>query len=254
MLEDVLNSYRKKAEVIEWKKYNPNELFFKYIEHENDELAENYFAGIVCRYWGHSGRMYTRCNRHIPFEECYDSIIDSIKYVLEKRVWEDPSSSLYNDPTGPDKAMHVAMKRQQGIVLSKYNAHRRLSNFNTLSLDEAHENYNDSAEGLLFGNTRKDDDHLRLFISEYFNSGDYLDGLFLDTICYNMQEYKEATVLKHLKSISDYDFDYYINTYNVDHKKLKKTLYEIKNLSNNYLKVKLNSLLYKIKIGGLFND
>ena len=155
MLEDVLKSYRKKANIIEWKKYNPNELFFKYIENEDNELAENYFAGIVCRYWGQAGRMYLRCNRHIPFEECHDCIIDSIRYVLKNRVWENPSSSLYNDKTGPDKAMHIAMKRQQSIVLSKYNAQRRLSNFNTLSLDAAHEDFKDSADGLLFGSEQK---------------------------------------------------------------------------------------------------
>ena len=194
--------------------------------------------------------MYTRCNRHIPFEECYDSIIDSIKYVLEKRVWEDPNSSLYNDPTGPDKAMHVAMKRQQGIVLSKYNAHRRLSNFNTLSLDEAKENYNDSAEGLLFGGI-ENNEYLKTFISEYFDNKDYLNAIFLDTICYSNVEYTAEKVVKFLKNLTNSDVEYYLTSYeNINVNEFKKFLRELKDISSNYLKIKFNSLLYALKKEG----
>ena len=63
-------------------------------------------------------------------------------------MWENPESSLYEDPTGPDKAFHIALKRQRGILLSKYTAQKRQSNFNTLSIDEMYENYSDATEGL----------------------------------------------------------------------------------------------------------
>ena len=36
-------------------------------------------------------------------------------------------------------------------MLSRHNAKKRLSNFNTISIDDAHESYSDAADGLLFG-------------------------------------------------------------------------------------------------------
>ena len=122
MLEEVYKNYRQLADEVNWKKYNQNDLFFEYIKHENDSLKDKFYAGIVCRYWGLSGRIYQQCNRHVPFEQCYDILIDAINYVLEKRVWENPESSLYEDPTGPDKAFHIALRRQRGILLSGYTA------------------------------------------------------------------------------------------------------------------------------------
>ena len=57
MLEDVYKSFRSKADEVNWKNYNQNELFYEYIKHENDHLAEHFYAGIVCRYWGYTGRL-----------------------------------------------------------------------------------------------------------------------------------------------------------------------------------------------------
>lgn len=252
MLEDVYKAYAKKAEEINWKQYNQNELFREYISHENDELADSFFAGIVCRFWGYSARIYVQCNRHISYEECLDCIIDAIRYVIEKRVWEDKNSSLYNDPSGPDKAMHIAMKRQKAIMLSKYSAKRRLSNFNTLSIDQAHENYNDSADGLLFGDSIIDD-HLKTFISEFFEKDEYLNGLLLDCICYNSDSYKPNLIIKFIRNIDNSFFNYYKNNYNIDEMKYKKTLYEIKNMTSKLLEIKLESLLYRIKKEGIYD-
>ena len=86
MLEEVYSSYKKLADEINWKSYDPNDLFFEYIKHENSLLRDNFYAGIVCRYWGYTGRIYLQCNKHLPFEQCYDILIDTINYVLEKRV------------------------------------------------------------------------------------------------------------------------------------------------------------------------
>ena len=251
MLEDILKSYKQSASVIDWKKYNKNDLFFEYIKHENDPLAENFFAGIVCRFWGYSGRIYNKCAKHVPFEECYDCVIDAIRYVLNKRVWENPNSSLYGDKTAPDKAFHIALKRQLAIMLSKYNAKRRLSNFNTLSIDEFHENYNDSSDGLLF-DLDNSSDTIRTFISEYFEKDEYLNGLFLDTICYNNEPYSEKTIIKRLRDFDDKDFNYFKSNYDIDDYKLKKEVYNLKQMSPDFLKIKLNSLLYNIKKEGYF--
>ena len=147
--------------------------------------------------------------------------------------------------------MHIAMKRQKAIMLSKYTAHRRLSNFNTLSIDEAHENYNDAADGLLFD--IQNDDHLKSFIAEYFERGEYLNGLFLDTICYSGSKYDNKSIIKHIKSLTFNDAKHYSDEYDIGEKEIKKTIYEISDMTNNYLELKLNSLLYKIRNERLFD-
>ena len=42
MLEHIYNEYRKKAEIINWKDYNINELFFEYIKNENEPISDDH--------------------------------------------------------------------------------------------------------------------------------------------------------------------------------------------------------------------
>ena len=248
MLEDVYKSFRSKADEVNWKNYNQNELFYEYIKHENDHLAEHFYAGIVCRYWGYTGRLYIQCAKHIPFEECYDILIDSINYVLRNRVWENKDSSLYGDFTAPDKAFHIALKRQRSITLSKLNASIRKSNFNTLSIDQAHEDYSDSADGLFFNLESSEYDSIRPYIMEFFDRGEIFDGLILDIICYShYDEYSLKKIVKELKYINMGDYNYYRDVYNVDETLFKNELKNIKYLTNKYIKIKINSLLKKVR-------
>lgn len=254
MLEQIYSSYRKKADFINWKEYDQNQLFYEYIKHENDDLAEYFFAGIVCRFWGYAGRVYVQCNRHVTFEECHDCVIDTIRYVLNKRVWENPESSLYGDYAAPDKAFHIALKRQRSIMLSRLNAYRRKSNFNTLSIDGVHEEFNDATDGLLFNMESSEIDTVRIFISEFFEKGDILSGLLLDIICYNnYDKYDEKKIVKDLKSLTNDYFDYYHDYYGVTEDDFKKSLKTIDKLSSKMLKMKLKSLLFYIRKEGLFN-
>ena len=248
MLSAVYNSYRKLADQIEWTKYNPNELFIECINHENDSLYENFFAAIVCRFWGHSGRIYVQCNRHVPFEECYDCIINAALYVLRNRVWENKNSSLYNDPTGPDKAMHIAIKRERSIMLSKHNAKKRLSNFNTISIDNAHESYSDAADGLLFGVLNRDGDNVNRLITSYFSSPEtYLDGIIIDCICYNCKpDFNYTDIVNELRLVTYDTIDRYSILYDADINALKETVKEIRSTSNRLLVIRIKSLLHSL--------
>lgn len=216
-LSSVYQSYLEKANLINWKKFNQNELFREYISHENDPSAENYFAGIVCRYWGYAGRIYRQCNKHVPFDVCYDILIDAITYVIKHRVWENPESSLYGDPAGPDKAIHIALVRQRGITLSKLTAEKRQANFNTLSIDEMYENYNDSTEGLFnivenAASTKPSDSDWEMI--EYIKSKPVKQRLILDAICFTNWKSMNA-IVKKIKKLSDKDFLYFNKVYDI---------------------------------------
>jgi hypothetical protein len=253
----IYKTYKRTADKINWKEQSNSQLFFNYIKNENDlEMRDVYFSAIVCKYYGLAGRMYSQCQKHISFEECTDCIIDAAKYVLEKRVWENPSSSIHNDSTGPDKAMHIAIKRQKNIMLSKYSAYRRQSNFNTLSLDEFKEDYNDAGEGWLINiDAPVSNKTVYTLVSSYFAKDDYLDGFLLDLICYsNYKIYDSKRLISDLKNIKPEIYDYYKESYDAKKDTFYKTLTEIADMSNRLLNLKLKQLLYKLKKEEFNND
>lgn len=248
MLEDVYKSYRKLADLINWNGYSINDLFYKCIENENTQDYEKFYAGIICRVWGYAGRVYLDCNKHVSFEECYDCLIDTINYVLKNRVWENPSSSLYNDPFAPDKAFHIVLKRQRGLMLAKLTTHKRQSNFNTLSIDNQHEEYNDSADGLLF-NLPSSEENLSIisFIVEFFNKDMYLEGLFLDSICFNIDDFDYMQTIRFIKNIDISCYEYYEQVYGIDYHKFTEILKYIKITKTQVLLRKLKGFLFKLR-------
>lgn len=245
MLEDVYYSYRRLADLVEWKLYNQNDLFFEYIKNENDSfLKECFYSAIVCRYWGYTGRIYVQHNRHIPFEQCYDILIDTINYVLSKRVWENPDNSLYNDPRGPDKAFHMVLKRQRSILLSNLTAYKRKTNFNTLSIDEIHEKYSDAAEGLFeIYSTSESDIELIEFIK---NQKDTLSIIILDKICFD--EWNSIKkVSKLLKELDETSGEYYYSTYGILPEEYGNVTNKIKSMRESKLTTEIKKLLYLLR-------
>ena len=261
-LEQVYRSYYKAADKILWKDKDStnlngehtkgvdcNSLFFNYIIHENDNLKDNYFAGIVCRYWGYIGKIYTKLQRNVPIEQCYDIVIDAIRYVLSKRVWENPNSSLYHDEKAPDKAMKVAMKRQMGIEVNSRNTDKRKSNFNPMSLDGAHEDYADATDGLFFElESSEQSITLKALIENYITKGDMLGAIIIDSICYTLDKYKEATLVSYLQDIDKVHEQRFIDTYdNVTPDMFKNLRIEIYQMTKNQLKNKIRGILYNLR-------
>lgn len=246
MLEEVLKSYKEEADLINWRSYDQNELFFKYIENESDEIiSSRFYAGIVCRYWGYTGRLYLKCNKHITFEQCYDILIDTINYVLEKRVWQNPESSLYNDPAAPDKAFHIVLKRQLGIVLASLSAEKRKANFNALSIDALHEDYSDAGEGL-FGLVDETSEGTMKLITYISSMRSTLDIIILDQICFsNWTTLKN--IARNVKSISINNYDYYADMYLIDRDSFEKCISVISNYGQRTLLNYTKKLLFSLK-------
>lgn len=243
MLEEVYDSYRSLADEIEWTKYNQNDLFFEYINHEDDDLKEKFYAGIVCRYWGYTGKMYLQCNKHVPFEQCYDVLIDTINYVLDKRVWLNPESSLYGDKTAPDKAFHMVLKRQRSILLSNLTAFKRKTNFNTLSIDEIHEKYSDAAEGLFeIYSTSEHEWELVDFIKNH----DPLEIIILDRICFG--EWRTLkNIVKLIKNLDESYSEYYNISYGISPENYTKIITKIGEAKDSRLLSEIKKLLYVLR-------
>jgi len=247
MLEEVYKSYRELADMVEWKKYNKNDLFYEYIKHENDKLANNFYAGIVCRFWGYSGKIYSQCNQHVPFEQCYDIVIDTINYVLKKRVWENKESSLYGDFAAPDKAFHIALKRQRSLLLANLTAYKRKTNFNTLSIDQLQEEYNDAAEGLFdIVDSNADLSNSEFQLLNMIKKYDTYNILLLDTVCFTNWR-SINTIPTNVKKLQLSNYSYFSKTYNIERDDYIRALLKINNYSTNKLMQDLNGLLAIVK-------
>ena len=245
MLEDVLQSYRELGEPSDWKHKDINQMFFECIEHENQPDSEVWYAGLVCRLWGYVAVLYTDKNKgNVPFEECYNIIIDAIDYVLVNRVWEKPESSIYNDPRGPEKAFHMSMKRSNDKWMKSSNAKKRSANFKPLSLDGFKEEYKDASEGLLdIGDTSSEDETENINLIEYIKTKEPEQIILLDQVCFNNWG-NLNNVITNIRKLTNNDYGYYKDRYNLDEKQFTKTLRNISRVSRNTIMSELKKVLY----------
>ena len=202
----------------------------------------------MCRYWGYTGRLYTQCNKHVPFEQCYDTIIDVINYVLEKRVWENPDSTLYNDHKAADKAFHMVYKRQRGVLLANLNAYKRRSNFNTLSIDKVREDYKDSTDGFLFEIEDPSTSKTIDFIKSITDKSDPIKILVLDQICFGDSfragQVNVNMIINNILNLSDAELKHISLLYELNIIELLKAL---KNIDSKNLEKDIKVMLYKMR-------
>ena len=248
MLEEIYKSYRAVADNIKWQDYNCNDLFYEYIKHEHDNMSEIFYAAIVCRYWGYAGRLYTQCNKHVPFEQCYDTIIDVINYVLEKRVWENPKSSLYQDHKAADKAFHMVYKRQRGVLLANLNAYKRRSNFNTLSIDKVREDYKDSTDGFLFEIEDPSTSKTISFIKSISDKSDPIKTLVLDQICFGDSfragQVNINMIINNIFSLSEDDLKHISLLYDLD---IIELISKLQKVNSKELEKEIKIMLYNMR-------
>lgn len=187
MLEEYLKLYETQASLIEnWKKINKNVLCKLCIENENNpRMYEAYLSAIVARYWKSMSKLYTSCKFGVSEEECYQWLIDSVLYALDHRSWEDPNSSIYNDPNGPDKVINRCMKSRRLTHYQLLNKDKRVANLNTISIEAAEDDFGDYATdslGLVEEETSPLLSTVTGMIYNCASSGDIFISMLLDMI------------------------------------------------------------------------
>ena len=261
MLEDTYKLYLESAKTIaDWNKVSKSELVNKYIEYEtsNPELANDYMAAIICRYWPKIQRFYRTAYFSSSYEDIYDLLINSIMRAIKARRWLQKDSSIYNDPNGPDKAINRTMICERLNFLIYKNRSKRVSNLNPLSINELEDEsgdyyaYNNEAASL---NIDKELEitsnlsflyekklYLALFVyySIVFNLGSFKDNLFSTKLC--------ASVLCNL---TDEDLLDIANLLNKDLETIKKC-YSLSVLSKKRTDLKLNIEYAILKLKELY--
>lgn len=203
MLEDIKATYERCADLQApgWRTLNKNELFRTYSNYEGNKIKqEGYFAAIVVKYWGKLYK-FKQISPGFTSLDFYDWYIRGIRIILKLQPWTDPDSPLYNDPSGPDKAVNRALKTSRLTSYEKSNTYKRKANINSYSIEALEETYKDGVtpqhlqiEGV------KEEDLPHLIMREAFAKKDYFTAFMIfNIIARDPFEVVENETGKHLQ-------------------------------------------------------
>lgn len=145
LLDEYKELCRVSAEIIPgWTHMSKNDLCRAYVANKSNPVLQNaYMSAILYKYWNLIGKYYYMSSNCVSPEECYEWLVDSVSCCVNLASWENPESTIYNDPNGPDKVINRCMKCARLTYYQFINRKKRKDDFNILSIDELRE---------LFGN------------------------------------------------------------------------------------------------------
>lgn len=128
--------------------------------------------------------------------------------------------------------------------MAKKTADKRKSEFKSLSIDEIHEKYSDSAEGLFnFINTEENSENIILI--DYIRSRPISDIIILDKVCFsNWTSFR--SIITDLKSLDEDNFSYYANKYNINLEDYNEITADFKTSSNKKIHREIKKVLYLV--------
>lgn len=260
----MLDEYRHICEEIantipDWKKLSKNELCRLCVANENNPVLYNaYFAAIQYRYWHLISKYYTSCNGLVEPEVCRDWLIDTIMYALKHRRWEDEDSTVFNDPTGPDKVINTKMKCLKINQYQYSNRKKRKDAFGMMSLDDLTEKTTDSNLGLFDESTELEIRELDIksYIKKLFLKKDYFMAYMLDGIVsadvFELSDTGNVTfslkkLSKFIRKITPTYCQQFAQRYEIDEDVVIKSLIYFHNLSIRKVNSKIEYNLHKLR-------
>ena len=253
MLESQKKLYEQKADIIpNWRKMNKNDLVNLYIQHENEpRLADGYMSAIICRYWGAISKYYATSKNSVTVEECYNWLIRSILYAIQRRDWLDPNNKLYTDPNAPDKVINrVIISTRLGFFQSS-NTYKRKSNYGTKSFERILEDNPESENEVMISEDPPGEEgwwDIKNIVQNAFKKKDYVKALMVDTIAYYdvfdrergedgywYSQFNPKKLSRHLRNAREKYCQTFAETYGVQEREVQQAVQECKDLSRTRL-------------------
>lgn len=236
MLDEYKKLYSEKADIIpNWRKIQRSDLCLQYCKYkdDNDDISESYLGAIMCKFWSVMSSLYFKQQPKVASEEdCYDCLTNAVLTCLINRPWEDPKSSIYKDPKGPEKSINICLKQELLNFIVAEKRHKRVLNHTSLSLEEelsstnevidktdsSAETFNESESSIVWTK----------LILDYFNNKDYFSAFALEAILNAdlvdfqksndilLTEFSEKKLRKYLSSIDDDYCKYFSKEYGTD--------------------------------------
>lgn len=189
MLDSQKRLYEQKADLLSgWRTMNKNDLVNLYIQHEKDpKLADAYMSAIICRYWGAISKYWARSKNSVSVEDCYDWLIRSILYALQRRDWLDPNNKLYTDPNAPDKVINRIITSTRLGFFQSSNTHKRKSNYGTRSFEGMLEDNPETEGDCILMEDLQDEESwwdIKGLVQDAMKKKEYVKALMVDAIAY----------------------------------------------------------------------
>lgn len=186
MLEEYKELCKSTADLIpSWELMTKNELCRAYVANKDNKFVQNaYFSAILCKYWNLISRYYHMSENCTTPEECYGWLVDSVACCVNLASWEDPKSSIYGDPNGPDKVINRCMKCARLTYYQFINRKKRKNDFGALSIEEFKDTYGCDITDLQDPDQDIDISSMDIndYVIETFNKKDYFVAFMLDCI------------------------------------------------------------------------
>lgn len=267
----LLSTYRKNYEqmasyIKDWDKLSKSDLCYNYLKYkENDNfLADCYLSGLISKYLKKMEIEYNKQQiKIISEEDYYNMVIESILYVLDKKIWDNSNSSLYKDSSAPEIAINTNLKSNIINFYIYLQRDKRKLNSGILSLDLLEENSSDGYYAQCTDEDVSTKIYLEKLIKQQFDDKEYIGAFTLDIMLNNnvFTDRKDEVVfsnskLKHF--IKEMDYDYCVRfseKYKISLKDVLGSLKYIKNIGpsnlDKYIQ-KLFKILRKDKELSLF--
>lgn len=240
--EDCANSH-----LPQWKEIDKNELIRTASRLSNGPLKDAYVAATMLNYWNKISKYHYKCSLVTSPEDIHTWVVIAVMYAIDRKPWEDPKQSVYNDVNGPDKVVNRIIESKRLTFYQQLNRYNRKINSTTLSLDTLTDDYKD-----LFIPTSFDtyDFEIYQLVKDYFNKKDYFMSFMIDAIVNeNVLEdtLNKKRLASHFRRLDNEFAKRFSEMYEVSLEKVVDALQYVNNLStykfNN--KVEYNLVLLK---------
>lgn len=149
MLNEIKLNYERYADtyVPGWRDVDKNEMCINYSNSDDKAYKDKLCPAIIVKFWD----VFDRFSYNHQFgnvlstDTIYDMYIDSLMYVLKKAVWNDSTSSVYNDAHAPERCLIMRMKHQRLNKIRDIGRYKELANLKPVSLDSLVDEFGDFA-------------------------------------------------------------------------------------------------------------
>lgn len=264
MLEEYKELCKISADTIYgWEDMSKNDLCRAYVANKGNDLKQNaYLSAILYKYWNLISKYYYMSANCASPEECYGWLVDSVSCCVNLASWENPDSSIYKDPNGPDKVINRCMKCARLTYYQFINRKKRRDEFGLMSIDELKELYgNGTVEP---SDPEQEYDISRLIIIDYivdeFRRKNYfISFLIYFIICENVFDSSEninnfrtselniRKLTKVLNNITSEHIEAFAIETDIDIAEVRKASEYIKGIPQGSMKKKIENSLESLK-------
>lgn len=248
MLTEYKNLYKENARRYPgWNTATRSELCYDYVKlvkEGKDGQAQDCLSAILYRFWNLASHAYYAQEKVIATEnDCYNWLVESVMFCLKSKSWEDPDSTIYKDPNGPEKAINVCFTNEKINFFVGAKRQKRVANYDSFSLEALQEDASDSYYMPVYDEDVVSSSFFYKMIKDYYNKKDYLPAFILDSVleldffdrsvennmpCY---QFSRRKLKHHLREMDETYCKYFAQRYNLNSDDVLKASKYVTNLS-----------------------